>query len=263
MFHGKSLEGIISAKDFLRLPRLNFVAYGIRSYIQSNKLYINYKTIFFIFTSLNLLWTIIGEMIYFLTHAMDVFQMIYSVMCIGFLILGNIKIGYILLQMSVITELFEDFESEQPKNKELQENFQVKHYLDASNRVIFRQAFLFYFVISCFNIVPLCTALYYFIVDDEWNLDRPYNVWYPFDTYRRGMFEIIYVVTVWASITATIAFVCVDSTLACMVNVICMHFHQSTNLLHDLDPNKRIKMNETQNLVRFVRKQTKIFMCVI
>lgn len=157
------------------------------------------------------------------------------------------------------SELLLEIEQEHPRTKREQEGFNVRHYVDLSNRMVFHQAFVFVFMMTIFNLKPLCASFINYFAHDEWSIDLPYNLLYPFDPYQRGVFETVYLLTVWAAYSSTIAISCLDISVCCIVQLICMHFNQLTCTLRNHDP-ERISVAEQKTfLLSIVQKLNKIF----
>lgn len=256
-------QKLISVLDFVRLPRRYMRVYGMYSSVRNRRLTIDFKTVLFAVTTLVLLLTTFGEIAYCIWSLIKntgvKFELLYTGMCIGYLVLGVGKLIAFMNNLNEISELLLQIEDEHPRTRNAQKEFNVQHYLDLSNRMVFRQAFVFVFMMTIFNLNPLFASFINYFARGEWNIDLPYNLLYPFNPYRRGVFETIYLLTVWAAYSSTIAISCLDISVCCIVQLICMHFNQLTCTLRDHDPERVSVVEQKAFLLSIVEKHNKIF----
>lgn len=251
-----SSNSLISVEQFSFFPRFFLKAYGVDFTAKQE----NRKTILFYMSSSVLGLTIVGEFIYLvvniLANELNIFQITYSTLCLGYICLAAIKMISFIASANEILILFAEFRSEHPKTIADGKNFLVPKFLRRSNRVILSYGIVMLCMINCFNFFPLITTISNYIKYDQWKVELPYTILYPFDPFQPVLFEILYFFQFWAALAAALGMVCVDTMMCCVVQLICMHFNE---LGLELSKGPLSTIEEKKFLLAVVERHNKLF----
>lgn len=178
-----------------------------------------------------------GEFVYLCLALRDLqtfFDAVELVMCIGFLGLSVIKVGTIQWQRALFTWLIGEVTDMAPKTARQRLEYGEAVYLRKSMRIMRIYSWVQMFMIWLFNLYPLVPATYGYATHREWRVDFPYKVWYPFDSYVRGWFEVIFVHQVWAGYVSAAGILAADLWLCGICIQICMQFDRLAYRLRHL-----------------------------
>lgn len=195
-------------------------------------------TIFYL-TYINLGLLVLGEMIYFVLNfgKFSSFVELTSVtLCIGFIWLSFAKVASIIWNRdytnTVIAELNEMF----PQTLWAQNDYQVHAHELHTKRIMIGYSALQMVMIWLFNLYPLSDTIVEYVRDGTWNVDFPYIIWYPFDPYVSGWFEVNFLSQIWAGYVAAAGILATDLLLCSIVLQICMHFDRLCVTLVEMEP---------------------------
>lgn len=111
-----------------------------------------------------------------------------------------------------------------PKTAEAQEKYKVGNHMTHTlliTKIFSRICMAF---IAAFNILPFLESLLQYRAEKNWTKRFTYPVWYPFNAYTTGVFEINYFLQVLCAFNGVSGLVAVD-TLSCVIILqICMQF---------------------------------------
>lgn len=232
-------------KTFTKIPLLMFRTIGVQPFQMSTtngaggggsstKLWL----IFFL-SHINLGLLVLGEMIYFVRNfgKFSSFVELTSVtLCIGFIWLSLTKVASIVWNRdhtnAVIAELNEMF----PQNITVQNDYKAPAYASLTKRIMIGYSALQMVMIWLFNLVPFSDAIIQYSRDGTWNVDFPYIIWYPFDPYPSGWFEVNFLLQMWAGYVAAAGILASDLLLCSIVLQICMHFDRLHLTLLEMEP---------------------------
>lgn len=184
---------------------------------------------------------VLGEIIYLcLTFKRSDFVETTSlVLCIGFILLGFVKITTILLQRCQLDELMAALYRLCPRTVADQEAFAVDAYAAHAGRLMRVYAWIQMAMIWLFNCYPLTTTVLGWWHTGDWRLDFPYVIWYPFDPYGRGWFELNFVSQMWAAYFSATCILATDLLLCGVVVQLCMHYDRLRDRLALYKPGRR------------------------
>lgn len=213
---------------FTKLPRAFLKSIGLPSATINNVQNISYNYLFHA-SFINLGLCVLGEMIYFVRALQDFdnfefIDIVNVIMCIGFILLCYAKTFTILAQSGRMNHLMTDLQAYYPATLEQQNVYNVGLYLDTANQIMRLYTFIQMFMIWCFNLFPFAETLLGYAADGSWNVDFPYLIWYPFNSYMRWMFEFLYASQFWAAYVSATGILAADLLLCGTVMNICMQF---------------------------------------
>lgn len=170
---------------------------------------------------------LIGEFIY-LFKGMGNFKNFLEITalapCIGFVMLALTKMFAIWYNRPKLTELMNTLKQIYPNRKSQQKKWKVGKYCQSTNSLMFLFSTLYMILIWIFNFMPITITFYKLIKTGEYQRELPYFIWYPFDVYKTGIFEINYLIQVWAGFTAAAGILSADLLFCSVITQICMHF---------------------------------------
>lgn len=217
---------------------------GMIPYIDNPlKSYVGKNTYFWI-SYIVLVICVIGETIYLLNtfgNDQKFLEMTALAPCMGFCFLGLTKSTTIWLNRSQITEIMKKFEKMFPSSKVEQTKWNVQKYLTDSNNYSTLFAIVFVMVISVFNFTPFFVSSKVFINEGYFPKELPYLIWYPFDPYKEGFFEVIYLIHCWAGFTAAFGTLGPDIMFCSIVTQICLQFDILSEKLLTYVPQNPVK----------------------
>lgn len=142
----------------------------------------------------------------------------------GFIFLCILKLTSFLIFRSKLRAIMHELHNLFPKTNEYHNiNSVVKH----TKRILFLTKLLsrfFIIFILTFCILPFIETILRYRKTGVWVREFPYPVWYPFNAYAKGVFEINYIIQVLCSINGVAGYVAVDTLFIVLVLNICMEF---------------------------------------
>lgn len=88
--------------------------------------------------------------------------------------------------------------------------------------------------------------------------DFPYIIWYPFNPYASGFFELNYLSQMWAAYVSAAGMLATDLLLCGVVEQICMHFEHLNKQLLRMKPNEINGNVEYSQLKKYIRTHNEI-----
>lgn len=255
MSKAKKNKEIIRMKDFFNVVRFIFKTVGVRvsekpdaeTNLEANSV--------LLFALLNLVFAMVGEQTFLAKAFSDgrakFVQSIYLIVCNVFMYFAMFKILVLRLYDADFARLIRDLNENFPNTSDQQLDFEIHQH---AKRV---QSFnIFYtvvqlFMASCFNIFPAVEIFQKLYREGKWEIDFAFPITYPFDPYRRGIFEYCYFNHWYASYVTIVCVISVDMLMFICLEQICMHFYQLTRSI------QRFETFDPQNEKLFIKQHVK------
>lgn len=169
---------------------------------------------------------VLGEILFvlFTFGESDFVDITSLVLCIGFILLSFAKVLTIMWKQRQLTQLMHELLSIFPQTKDEQLDYRTMEYAGHAKRMMVRYSWLQMVMISLFNLYPLTDTIIGYVRRGAWEVDFPYIIWYPFDPYGRGWFELNFFSQISAAYFSALAILGTDMLLCGVVLQICMHF---------------------------------------
>lgn len=241
---------VINFKSYTETGRKICRWIGLIPYTDNKVKFSVWKNLYFWISYIVLVICVIGETIYLLkTFGNDqkFLEMTALAPCMGFCFLGLTKSTTIWLNRSAITDLMGQLEKMFPTSKDDQIKWNVRRYLAESNILFMLFSSVFILVISVFNFCPFLLSSKVFINEGYFPKELPYLIWYPFDPYQEGIFEILYLIHVWAGFTAAFGILGPDIMFCSIVTQICLQFDILSEKLQNYVPQNTVKDHQFIN----------------
>lgn len=180
-----------------------------------------------------------GELVNFYIYVRQPEYFVYAAsvcMYIGFNLLSYSKMLTIHVQRPLLNRVVAELDAMFPRSLAARIEFRIEHYLRISLRLIRSYALFMMMMIWFFNLFPAVEAILNLLRTGQWRIDFPYEVWYPYEKYDRGWFELTYLMQWWGSYSAATGAMCVDILICSLVGQICMHFDRLSTRLRKLRP---------------------------
>lgn len=225
-------------EHFTRLPYRLFYIIGVTPFATSVKPWTVrtiIKAVYFFFSIMNVILSIIAEIIYVCLSfsRSDFVELTSLVLCIGFLMLAIMKVCTILWQRRTMDDLMCQLQAICPQTVDDQRLYDSGTYVARAVRMQRLYACIQMTMIWLFNLYPMTLTLIGFVQHGRWRLDFPYILWYPYDPYGRGWFELNYMSQMWAAFWAATGILGADLLMCGIVLQLCMHYDRlQRRLLH-------------------------------
>lgn len=211
--------------SFTRMPNQFFKSIGLIPYSlhhESNHLQYQLLLLLFFCSFTNLILLVLGECIYFVKTFGNFKNFVDAVsvaLCIGFIFLALAKVGVVFWKRDKMSRLMSDLEQMFPKTDLDAKDYDVAKYRSQTIFLMKFYSIVQMVMIWCFNFYPLTETLSGYMNDGSWevgsllkrseilkaeisfffSIDFPYIIWYPFNPYASGYFELNYMSQMWAA----------------------------------------------------------------
>lgn len=243
--------------EFTRLPAIFFRTIGVPVF-QANSPKLTplrkcLRLLLFFVSFTNTALCVLGEILFviFTFGESDFVDITSLVMCIGFILLSFAKVITIIWKQRQLTQLMEDLLSVFPQTHDDQMDYQTKKYAGHAKRLMVRYSWVQMVMIWLFNFYPLTNTLSEYWKRGAWEVDFPYIIWYPFDPYGTGWFELNFFSQISAAYFSASAILGTDMLLCGVVLQICMHYDRLQRSLKMYRPNGVV--NGTKDYVELRR----------
>lgn len=162
--------------------------------------------------------------------------------CMGFVMLALMKTYVVVYRnQGTFTEIIESLGKLFPKSMQEQEMYKVGKIFKRQKalNIFFSAIYVTLFVI--FNLMPIFISIQIYYTDGIIHKEFPYMMWHPFDAYQPVVFEICYLLVIWAAFTCDIAVLSTDLLYSNVLTLLCMQFDI---LKSELEHLKAEKSNE-------------------
>lgn len=239
---------VVSSKTFKAIPLIFFNTLGVKPFKtldadnrpitgRSFTTFLSWILFFVCYTNMVLL--VLGEIVYFMLtfgRLNNFVELTEVMLCIGFILLSIVKVATVIWQRRktnfLITELNRIF----PITPTDQVAYNANDYSKRTVRIMTVYTWLQMVMIWLFNLNPLVDTIIGYISAGTWEMTLPYIIWYPFDPYPRGWFELNFLTQIWAGYASSAGMLATDLLLCGMVMEICMHFDHLSRTLLSLRP---------------------------
>lgn len=141
--------------------------------------------------------------------------------CLGFVTLALVKVSSIYRKRKVLKRLVDQFEVFSKENVQI---WQKNSFVKTSIRIMKSLKVLYMILIWIFNLMPIFTMIYGWIVDGSYQKKFPYFMWYPFDCFQPVVYEICYVAVMWGAFTCAVCILSTDLMFCAILTFICVRF---------------------------------------
>lgn len=209
-----------------------------------SKIYYFWRNLFFWSSYFLLALLVVGEFIYLfkgIGNFTNFLEMTALAPCIGICVLGLAKSTTILSNRSKITNIVRNLKEIFPKTMEEQIKWNVKKYLSETKKLVFVFVTAYVAAVTAFNFVPFIKSFNVYIREGFYPKEFPYFIWYPFDPFKDGWFQLNYVIQMWAGCTATFSSIGPDVLFCSIVTQICLQFDILSQKLINYVPQNSVK----------------------
>lgn len=250
--------------SFTRMPNLFFKSIGIIPYSLRNRPNdLKYKLLLLVFfcSHADITLVLVGECIYFFrtfgtfTNFVDAVAVF---LCIGFIFLSFAKVGVVFSQRDKMGGVMRDLERMFPKNEHDAKDYNVAKFRSQSHFLMKLYAIIQMVMIWCFSLYPLLETLSGYIRNGSWEVDFPYPVWYPYNPYGKGYFELNYFIQIWGAYVSACGMLATDLLLCGAVEQISMHFNYLNKKLLNMKPNEMNGEAEYNKLKKYIQYHNQI-----
>ncbi|XP_037045000.1 odorant receptor 85c-like [Bradysia coprophila] len=253
-----------SFDSFMRMPNKFFMSVGLIPYSLHNEPnLLKYRLMLFLFfcSFTNLILLVLGECIYFCKTFGNFKNFVDAVsvtLCIGFIFLALAKVSAVFWKRDQMSRLMSDLEIMFPKTDGEAREYNVGKFRSQTVFLMKLYATIQMVMIWCFNFYPLTETLSGYMNDGSWEVDFPYIIWYPFNPYAPGYFELNWMSQMWAAYVSAAGMLATDLLLCGAVEQICMHFEYLNKQLLSMRPNARTGDIDYSKLKKIVRTHNEI-----
>lgn len=251
--------------EFTQLPALFFRTIGVpvfqASAPQTTRRQRLLRFFLFFVSFTNTALCVLGEIIFVcVTFGVSDFVDITSlVLCIGFILLSFAKVITIMWKQRQLTQLMHDLLRVFPQTHDAQLNYETAEYAAHAKRLMVRYSWVQMVMIWLFNFYPMTNTLMGYVQRGAWEVDFPYIIWYPFDPYGSGWFELNYFSQISAAYFSASAILGTDMLLCGVVLQICMHYDRLRRSLRTYRPNgQRHGQRDCGRMREYVRQHNEV-----
>lgn len=239
---------VVSSKNFTAIPLIFFNTLGVQPFqvLDANNRPLTGRSfttflawILFFVGYTNMVLLVLGEIVYFLLtfgQFNNFVELTEVMLCIGFILLSIVKVATVIGQRQKTNLLISELSRIFPITLSDQSAYNTEDYTKRTVRMMTVYTWLQMMMIWLFNLTPLVDTIIGYISAGTWEMNLPYIIWYPFDPYPRGWFEVNFVSQIWAGYGSSAGMLATDLLLCGMVMEICMHFDHLSRTLNGLRP---------------------------
>lgn len=236
----KKLANTIKFGEFIKIPQVMFRYVGI-SLFGSDGMQIKTTPLFYIsFICLfSYLFCEIICLVFMIRKGRIKFIEI-SALC--YCIVGLAVASYVFFKLyasrrelaAIMTKLIKYF----PTTPEEQCEYETRKWTDGTISIM--KAFTVVQVVSvqCYSLFPIVDIIVTFWKERRWQIDFPVPIWYPFDSHRRGIFELCYLHQVAGCVLTVLVILAFDLLVCVFTEQIRMHFKRLMRAFRDLSSSK-------------------------
>lgn len=202
------MSELIHLEDFLAVPQRLLNYFGI-STIKRESEFIFKEGIFYNLSILNIIFTIVLEIVYAylsLTKQIhfDLQEIMFIGICLCFMFWALFKSLPLVTKKQKICNILKQLRSIHPKNIDDQKKYKTVECLTSMKRIMFHYTSILVSMASVYSGVPFVDVFQVYYETGSWKVDFTYFIWYPFDAYQRGIFEILFLSLCYCAISTSV-----------------------------------------------------------
>lgn len=252
---------IVSFDEFIEFQRIHLKMVGIlisRDY--RSQLFLKVHPIYR-FLLLNIIVCISLEVIFVVQsiksdnpNVFNVFNMIWACVFVG---LCMHKTTATINTATHLNDFLDELEKNFPKTFEEQADYEVKKHFSTAKWTLFVYISFLYSCLGNYMITGLIAAGPIDVNGIHWPFDFALQMWYPFDPYHHGSFELLMLWHLSLCVIPTIFLTSFDCLLYCLSQQVFMHFEQLTRSILAMNTMKGDRKTEDRLIRRFVNNHDK------
>lgn len=186
----------VKIENFLTVPRFLLKLFGILSVPLDGEL-VFCSGIVFCVAVINMLSIIAFEIVYIYysyigKNLFNFEEICFNFLCITYMVWSLLKVLPLINEKKRISLLLLELRSIHPKTSSDQIDYEIVGCIESMNRVMLHYTCILVTTASGYSAIPLIDVLITYKREGKWNMDFAYFIWYPFDAYKRGIFEFCY-----------------------------------------------------------------------
>lgn len=190
------MSKLIIIEEFLFVPRLLLKFFGILSIRTNGELVFRGGILFFI-AVINMLIIIVCEIVYIYFSCtgnihFNFQEICFNFLCLSYMLWSLLKVSPLITKKHEICILLTEMRAIHPKSKSNQNDYKIIYCIESMKKVMLHYTCILVTTASGYSAIPLIDVMITYINDGEWKMDFAYFIWYPFNAYKSGIFEICY-----------------------------------------------------------------------
>lgn len=254
---------LVAPNEFLKIPRLVFKLIGVniseQPLTERNFTFgpIHFASIFCLSTTV--IGAVICPVVAKINGTGDFRQNVFISFCVMYLVLATSLWFKLQTSQSDLTAMVNKFGRCFPCTRAEQEKYKVAEWTNRSELWMKNFALFQISAVQLFNSSSVEYTLKALFNEHRWRIDFVYNLWYPFDPYQRGVFELCQIHQFACSIFTIVNVLAFDLLMCGFTEQLCMHFNHLQSVLKELNSSEIDKRAEQTLVGKYVEKHNLIF----
>lgn len=222
------MSDLVEIEDFLSVPRRLLKYFGIVAVKRENELIFKQGLLFY-FAFFNMIFIIIFEIVYCyfsLTERInfDLQEIMFIGICLCYMIWSLFKSMPLIRKKEKIYNVLKELRSIHPKTDVDQKKYKIFECIKSMKTIMFHYSWVLVSMVSVYSSMPFVDVLKLYFTSGEWNVDFTYYIWYPFNAYRRGIFELCFISLYYDAICASVYIIGGDLFMLGILTQIAMQY---------------------------------------
>lgn len=238
---------LVDIEEFLFVPRLLLKCFGVTSVKRENELVFGGSALFLLAVG-NMLGVIFCEVVYVRlsiagTIEFNLQEICFIFLCLSYMLWSLLKISYLIGNKRKICLLLAELRAIHPKSIAAQRKYGIAQHVESMKSVMLRYTCILTTSASGYTATPIIDVVKTYAEEGVWNMDFAYFIWYPFDAYRSGIFELCYLSQFYDGICTCIFILGGDLFMFGILSQIFMHYEYLRREFLSLDLQASEKFN--------------------
>lgn len=263
----KKKKDIIQFNDFIKIPTVSLKTIGL--FIgpnDRNNISIVVQRISYLFATVVFASTI-GQIMFFIKSftngSANFIQNTTVLACITFNALSIGKVFALIKNASRFESLASDLKKYFPITVDEQRDYEVKKHYESAKMITIQYYVVLIALISIFSIFGALGVGSVYKNGNFFMMDFVFPMWYPFDPYYHGIFELMNLIQTCASYAIIVSILAVDCLLLTFLQQVCMHFDQLKKMISAVATETPDKNAETQLIRKRMEKHMRVIKYII
>lgn len=202
------MSALVEIEEFLAVPRRLLKYFGIVVMKRGKELIFN-QGILFYFAFSNMILIEFFEIAYCylsLTRKIefDLQENMSIGICLCYQTWSLFKSLPLISKKDKIYAVLSELRSIHPKTADDQKKYEIVECIKSMKTIMFHYSWVLVCMVSVYSSMPFLDVLKVYFTYGEWEVDFTYYIWYPFNAYRRGVFELCFMTLCYDAVCASV-----------------------------------------------------------
>lgn len=254
------MANLVQFEEFLEVPRRLLKYFGIMSVKRENEIVFE-EGILFYFAISNMILIVIFEFAYVCLSLagkihFDASEMMFIGICLCYMFWSLFKTLPLITNKQKIYDVLYELRRIHPTTTDEQEEHKIVECIKSMKTITLQYSGVLVTTVGVYSFTPFFDMIKLYFLTGEWNVDFTYYIWYPFNAYQRGVFELCFASHYYDAICAGVYILGGDLFMLGILTQISMQYDYMQRQYLSISYDQPIKRNA--KLTELLRLQIRI-----